>query len=192
MEPWMAINDKQMFYKYLDKSTVYFEFGSGGSTYQSSIRPNIKKIYSVESDLEWSNKLKDILKNETKIDFIYNEMDALPNNWGNPGPNSTELQRKSYSERILFLNNNDSNKIDLVLIDGRFRVACCLKCFEKINNNCFIAFDDFLDRPGYHIVLNYYDIVEQTQDNRMVILKKKQNISNVSKELIEIYEKNQG
>lgn len=30
MEPWLAINDKQMFYKYLDNSKIYFEYGSGG------------------------------------------------------------------------------------------------------------------------------------------------------------------
>jgi len=41
-----------MFYKYLDKANIYFEFGSGGSTYQSAQRSNIKTIYSVESDLE--------------------------------------------------------------------------------------------------------------------------------------------
>jgi hypothetical protein len=45
-------NDKEMFYKHLDNSKIYFEYGSGGSTYQASIRNNIIKIYSVESDKE--------------------------------------------------------------------------------------------------------------------------------------------
>jgi len=44
-----------------------------------------------------------------------------------------------------------------------------------------------VNRPQYHIVLNYFDIVEQTTDNRMVILKKKPNMS-IPKELIEYYE----
>jgi hypothetical protein len=43
MEPLMLENDKQMFYKYLDKATHYFEFGCGGSTYQAVLRQNIKK-----------------------------------------------------------------------------------------------------------------------------------------------------
>ena len=55
MEPWLNINDKIMFYKYLNKTTNYFEYGSGGSTYQANIRNNIKKIYSVESDKDWHN-----------------------------------------------------------------------------------------------------------------------------------------
>ena len=58
MEPSLSKNDKQMFYKYVDKSKVYFEYGSGGSTYQASIRNNINKIYYVESDKEWHNILK--------------------------------------------------------------------------------------------------------------------------------------
>jgi hypothetical protein len=50
------------------------------------------------------------------------------------------------------------------------------------------AFDDFLDRPQYHIVLHYYDIVEKTSDKRMVILQKKKNINHVPEELIQKYE----
>ena len=58
MEPMLSKQDKAMFYRHLDRTRVYFEYGSGGSTYQASIRPNIKKIYSVESDIEWQTKLK--------------------------------------------------------------------------------------------------------------------------------------
>jgi hypothetical protein len=64
-----------------------------------------------------------------------------------------------------------------------------LKCYDIIKDDCLIAFDDFLIRPKYHIVLEYFDIIEKTQDNRMVILKKKKNV-NIPKELIEKYELN--
>jgi len=77
-----------------------------------------------------------------------------------------------------------------VFIDGRFRVACCLKCFDVIKPECLIAFDDFLDRPHYHVVLQYYDIVDKTKDNRMVILKKKKNVRAVPESLIKKYELN--
>ncbi len=45
MNPYLSNNDIIMFYKYLDKAKIYFEYGSGGSTYQASIRDNIIKIY---------------------------------------------------------------------------------------------------------------------------------------------------
>jgi len=186
LEPLFSNNDKDMFYKYLSKATTYFEYGSGGSTYQASLRKNLLKIYSVESDLIWHTKLKKIVNNSS-VKFIYSEMDTKPDTYGNPGPNSTRDDWIKYSNQISFLELEDLKAIDFILIDGRFRVACCLKCFDLINSECFIAFDDFLNRPYYHIVLDYYDIIEQTADNRMVILKKKLNI-NVPKEVIEKYE----
>jgi hypothetical protein len=186
MEPHLAKNDKQMFYNYLSNCSFYFEFGSGGSTYQASIRNNIKEIYSVESDRVWYDKVK---KNIThpKFNYIYSEMNTIPNNWGNPGKNVTKIQKINYSNHMRKLSKKEQESIDLVFIDGRFRVACCLKCFEIIKDSCLIVYDDFLNRPEYHIVLRYFDIIDKTIDNRMVILKKKTNVT-VPKELIEKYE----
>ena len=186
MHPHLATKDKKMFYKYLNKASVYFEYGSGGSTYQASIRDNIKYIYSVESDIEWQKILKEKIKN-TNITFIYNEMNTLPNTWGKPGKNASDKQKKKYSNYIRELTKKEQDSIDLVFIDGRFRVACCLKCYDIIKDDCLIAFDDFLNRSSYHIVLDYFDIIEKTKHNRMVILKKKRNL-NIPQEVIEKYE----
>ena len=187
MEPHLSKNDKQMFYKYLDKSKIYFEYGSGGSTYQASLRNNIIKIYSVESDKEWLNILQQRITSNNVI-YFFNEMNVEPNTWGYHGSNSTQIQHINYSNNIRKLTLEEQQRIDLILIDGRFRVACCLKCFEIINTDCFIAFDDFLDRPQYNVVLDYYDIVENTNDNRMVILQKKKCIDVIPEELIQKYE----
>jgi hypothetical protein len=189
MNPHLSKNDLNLFYKYLNNCVTYFEYGSGGSTYQSYFRNNIKKIYSVESDLDWHNKLKtELINNDNKIDFIYSELNSIPNTWGYPGPNCSENQMINYSNQIVLLDIDKIQKIDLILIDGRFRAACCLKCFNVINDDCLIAFDDFLQREDYHIVLDYYDIIEKTEDNNMVILKKKSNINNVPINLINKYE----
>ncbi len=172
MQPHFHSTDRIMFYRYLDNSKNYFEFGSGGSTYQASIRPNIEKLFSVESDPDWYNKLKTVVKNKN-LDYKYIDLKTIPNKWGYPGPSATNQQKISYSDVICKINKEDSSKLDFILIDGRFRVACCLKCFDVIEENCLIAFDDFLNRNHYHIVLDYYEIVEKTKDNIMVILKKK-------------------
>ena len=119
-------------------------------------------------------------------------MDTKPNTWGKPGKNATNIQKINYSNQITKLSKEEQDSIDLVFIDGRFRVACCLKCYDIIKDTCLIAFDDFLDRPQYHIVLEYFDIIEKTKDNRMVILKKKNKANcparSVIKEVIETYE----
>lgn len=188
MQPHLGRRDKQLFYQYLDKCNVYFEYGSGGSTYQAAIRNNIKKIYSVESDHEWHRKLQDNIPNKNHIKFLYNEMNTLPNTWGYPGPNSSHEQWINYSDQITKLTSSEKNEIDLVMIDGRFRVACCLKCFDVVDDNCIIIFDDFLNRKQYHKVLDYYDIIDKTIDNQMVVLKKKITIKNIPSKVIKKYE----
>ena len=77
------------------KKYVWFVWFSrtGGSTYQASIRKNIKNIYSVESDITWQKKLKETIINPN-INYIYNEMDTHPSNWGHPGKNATDIQKK--------------------------------------------------------------------------------------------------
>ena len=89
MEPHLSKNDKKLFYKHLDNCNVYFEYGSGGSTYQASIRKNIKTIYSLESDITWQKKLQKEITNPN-INYIYNEMDTKPNTWDNPDKNATK------------------------------------------------------------------------------------------------------
>jgi hypothetical protein len=180
MEPHINPLDKLLFYKYLDKATNYMEFGSGGSTYQASMRPNIVSICTVESDLEWIHKLQSKISHSS-INFNYIDIESIPNSWGNPGKGCNKEKMKKYSDVKV------PGGTDMILIDGRFRVACCLKLFEQITNDCIIAFDDFLNRKEYNIVLNYYDIVEQTSDKCMVILKKK-DIFPPSLDIIKKYE----
>ena len=116
------------------------------------------------------DKISEWYRNDTRPELAWNERND-----------------EIYKQWEQLIENDKAKDIDLVLINGRFRVACCLKCYDVIKDDCLIAFDDFLNSPHYHIVLEYFDIIEKTQDNRMVILKKKKNV-NIPKELIEKYE----
>ena len=171
MIPHMSPNDLLMFYKYLNNTKIYVEYGSGGSTYQASIRSNILKIYTVESDLEWINNLKKNIINNN-ITFLFNDMSTEPNTWGYPGQNCTKQQCINYSSQIYNIYEIHPKEIDFILIDGRFRVACCLKLFDVINLNCFIAFDDFLNRSEYHVILNYFkNVIVRTNVTIITMLK---------------------
>ena len=43
-------------------------------------------------------------------------------------------------------------KPDFVLIDGRFRVASFLTSIKFCDDGCKIIFDDYANRPHYHVV----------------------------------------
>lgn len=189
MDAWFGKNDLTMYYKYLDKCNYYFEYGIGGSLYQASLRKGIKKIVGVESDPEWVDKVKEMIGEDDRVEIIFCEMDAIPKKIGRPGPKSTKEQWVNYSDQIKLIGKDLGKKLDFVLIDGRFRVACCLKCFDVIRDSCYIAFDDFFRRCQlYRVVLNYYDIVDITDDNSLVILQKKKGSKGPSPEVIKQHE----
>ena len=65
---------------------------------------------------------------------------------------------------------------------------CIRSCVNQTYKNVeIILFDDFLNRDKYHIVLNYYTIIDKTANNRMVILKKKDGVQ-IPEEIIKKYE----
>jgi hypothetical protein len=186
MDAFMKPNDLKLFYKYLANAKTYFEYGSGGSTFQASLL-DLRKIISVESDVDWHIQLLTQIKRKDHIEFKLVDLKSRPNTWGRPGPDSTQEDWKRYSEVIRTLDPEIQKALDLVLIDGRFRVACCLKCFDVLSTDCRIVFDDFLVRPYYHVVLDFFEIVDQTEDHCLVVLRKK-TCSPPSKTLIEKYE----
>jgi hypothetical protein len=56
MEAHLGKNDMEMFYRYLKNINVYFEYGSGGSTYQASILNNIIDTQTFLNKIQKQNK----------------------------------------------------------------------------------------------------------------------------------------
>ena len=191
MIPWLAKHDKQIFEEYLSKSSHYFEYGSGGSTFQAATRDNILKLFCVESDKAWLNKVKNSIKNLKDVEYLYCDLKTKPNSWGNPGKDCTDENKRMYSDQILRISESYKKLIDMVFIDGRFRAACCLKAFNATKKNCVFLLDDFLyeDRiKDYGVVLNYFDLVKSGE--RLVVLRKKKHIDSVPQEIIRRHELN--
>lgn len=176
MKPHLDDKDYQMFLKKILWCDKYLEFGCGGSTFEA-IKHGVYECISIESDREWIDKVKKEVGEQPL--FIHKDIGTKPNTWGYPAEDCTDDKKRRYSDFP------DCNP-DLIMIDGRFRVACCLKCWEHIDEETVIFFDDFLNREYYHIVLNYYDIIEK--GTRAVVLKKKDN--QPTKDVIEFYELN--
>ena len=146
-KPLMSPNDTKVLSYFMKPENTYFEFGSGGSTNLASYY-KLKKIYSVESDANWHNKLKKFLSN----DIIYLTIDLKSNHvFGFPGKGTTAENWKKYIQAYKAEYN-----ADIILIDGRFRVACGLDIFSKIKYDTLVLIHDYNDRKEYHVLEKYY------------------------------------
>lgn len=172
MNPWMSNKEIELLSKYMNIANIYFEFGSGGSTNFAINTKNIKKIYSIDTDKKWLDKF-----NHKKLYKKYIDIGPVKS-FGNPKNESKKKNWMLYSDSI----SDIVETPDMVLIDGRFRVACGLKTWLKSNNNTNILIHDFTNREHYHILLNFYEIKE-SEDTLVVMNKKETNI-----DINEIYE----
>lgn len=179
----MMSDDKQMLEKYLLTSSNYFEWGSGESTLIAS-KFNLEHCLSVETDKQYMNDVRE--KTEDNVTFLYVEMGTSPYSWGYPASDCNLKAKQSYISQLVNQTLDVGKHFDLVLIDGRFRVACCLRSFSHLSENSIILFDDFRGRSYYHDVLDYYNILESGQ--QMYALVKKPNIQPPEESVIQKFE----
>lgn len=131
---------------------TYLEFGSGGSTILAA-RSGVRRVISVESDANWLNDLIVKMREFDKVEKHLLLADiGQTGPWGHP---VSEIDWKKWHlypliARDLCIKNGFSP--DLVLIDGRFRVACFLATLLHVQPETTILFDDYIDRDHYHIV----------------------------------------
>jgi hypothetical protein len=155
---YLTEKERLFFSLLLKKCKKYLEFGSGGSTLLAYITSNIKKIVSVDSDLNWIKtikKFKNIKKDEgNRIILEYINIGKV-NKFGNPKYKKNK-KFSDYSKQIFKKYEND---YDLVFIDGRFRVACALQVILNCRADIKILIHDFSYRPYYHFLYKYLDVI---------------------------------
>ena len=119
-------SEKELLIKYIKNSKNYLEFGSGGSTFLALINSDCN-IVSIESDDDWLDYLRTyaiIAKNENnRLNFKYINI-GKTGAYGAPVDDAMKENYPDYSKKIY--DEIDSEKFDLVFVDGRFRVACAL------------------------------------------------------------------
>lgn len=154
----------------LTNNTNYFEWGSGSTT---KIADKIaKSVISVEGSLEWYNIMK---KNKFRksTELVYK----------NIGPTksfSTPLFSNMSDEYISHIKH--TGKKDLILVDGRFRVACAISSYNRLSENGVLLFHDF-HRKNYKDVLKIYYIYKRVES--LVLLKPQKNVQ--SDRLVKIF-----
>lgn len=152
------------FIESIKKCNFYIEFGSGGTTIQAA-KHNVKMI-SIESDRYFQKNIIRTLKklkiyDENKQTFVYRNI-GVTKEWGYP-------LFKKFSSEYSRIDDILVHNIypDLILIDGRYRVACVINIlinFSNIKNEVILAVDDYKDRNHYHILEKFINVKQYIDD----------------------------
>ena len=163
-----GLSDLMAFTSFLTKNTTFFEFGSGCTTIIAKFYAN--KSYAVEGNREWYEKG---IKKGLKENLIFKDIKPDGNGklWSTPGKESNLEDWKNY-----FQSYKKDYNADVILIDGRFRVACAFDIFNKIKENTIILIHEYF-RPQYIIIEKYYDYIYHW--NTLYMFKKKSNINQI-------------
>jgi hypothetical protein len=139
--------DDAAFKALLPQAATYAEYGVGKSSLW--VLANTRaSIFAVDTSQYWIDLVRS-KASESASRFNIDWIDLGPIGWaGRP---------KNYARRAAFQNYiespwNRDQKPEVILVDGRFRVACFLYSLANADPGATIFFDDYEDRDHYHVV----------------------------------------
>ncbi len=171
------------FIERLAAANLYLEYGSGGSSVLASKMG--KRFVSVDSDPYFIRSVKaKIARSETPVPclqhtFIHANL-GLTEAWGVPVWTRPTTKRLA-SWRFYFTAPWEATQErfcpDLILVDGRFRVACALTTILHMadTKGWEILVDDYVGRPHYTVIEEFANL-ERTI-GRMAIFKPKDGVN---------------
>ncbi len=171
MTPAMTPAEIALLTRRLSASTNYLEFGSGGSTVLAATLVS-HSITSVESDIAWADRVVARIKQgvcRPRLHMIHVDIGET----GKFGyPVGLESRDKWDNYYTMVWQELDAAEIDLVLVDGRFRVACFLTTLLRCPPNTRVMIHDFAVRPEYQAVRAFADEAE-VADNLSVFTRRR-------------------
>lgn len=130
---------------------VFLEYGAGGSTALAS-RLGVETIVSVESSPVWVERVRAALEKPTSAVHLLHADIGKTGDWGRP-VDRTAVERWHFYPEIGWRRLREMGlSPDVVLIDGRFRVACFCVSLLSSKPGTVLLFDDYVDRKQYHVV----------------------------------------
>lgn len=158
MKPYMTPAETALFTKYRDRSRNYFEFGCGGSTVFCDSPQRRSK--SVDNNQEWLNKVGPLIGSTTELIYV-NTGPVLE--YGNP-VDTTQIT--GFADYSLAFRLRDL-ETDLVLVDGRFRVACALQVALSDYAGPVLLHD--AQRTEYQPLFKFFTVLERAEN--LVVLR---------------------
>ncbi len=168
----------------LSKAASLVEFGSGGSTLLAVCSPALKRIWSVESDADWIASLRGHpevahAERDGRLHFTHADI-GRTGDYGTPLDKMAQARWPDYHQQVW--RDPATTSADLVLVDGRFRVACALEALARCQPHTILLFHDFWNRTHYHPVLAFTDWLGSCDS--LAILRRKTSIDRVKFEAV--------
>lgn len=137
--------EDELFVRVMSTAKSYAEYGCGASTIWVARNTNAQ-IYGVDSSREWIDFVRQNIGNREAV-LRWVDCGTL-GKWGTP---LTYEKRHNFS---VYFNCVWLDRVnpDTILIDGRFRVSCFLSALKHAAEGTRIIFDDYVNRPHYHII----------------------------------------
>lgn len=155
MLPWMHRKEIDLVKSYLHTSYKMFEWGCGGSTLYFS--EYVRLYRSIEHNLQWFQKIKPQIKENTELYHINNSNDYKDY------INAISLYEDSY---------------DVILVDGRHRVSCSIKAKEFLKKDGILLVHDFFKREYYFPIMKYYTLIDSITDTQQTLAVFKNEVHN--------------
>jgi len=140
----------------LREASVYLEYGAGGSTVMAADM-GVKEIHSIDSDQGFLDAVqKKVAESHSSAKSYAHHVDIGPTKeWGQPTDRTFANCWPRYCVAAWDVLLSQDRRPDLILIDGRFRMASFLASLLLSKSGAIILFDDYFDRPQYHVVEKY-------------------------------------
>jgi hypothetical protein len=156
-EPMMSPAAISFLRERLSASKCYLEYGGGGST-RMAARLGVPRIFSVESDVVFARAVEDAVSSDNSSSVVTITTPPLgeTGRWGHPVGTGAVHQWPSYPLAIWDLIRLEGAQPDLIVVDGRFRVACFLASLLWSQPGTMIIFDDYTGRRRKYGVVERY------------------------------------
>jgi len=120
------------------------------------------------------------VKNGLKDSLLYHDLKPNNNNWSYLGNKSTLEDWKKY-----FQANDKNYNTDVILLDGRFKVATAIDMFNKIKDDPLLFIHEYQGRQPYFVLENYYQYIYHWDS--LVLFIKRKDISSIPIEVQKKY-----
>lgn len=145
LDPHMDEETLALFRSLVSGASVYVEYGCGGST-SFAFNNSGARIIGVDTDRTWIEMVRNFMPGDLSRTELCHVDFGEVGEWGFP------LSEKTDGKVYASWPWTRTRRADLVLIDGRFRVACAAKSLMEAQPGTPVIFEDYFGRDYYSII----------------------------------------